>query len=187
MQKPFELLADFDRRARMGAAGLPAQEELRSYWSGVAFILRGQRYVAPLDEVHEILHLPGAITPIPGTMPWVRGVANVRGRLLPLIDLGGFLNLEEASTLSGKRVLVLELGDIFCGLIVDGVLGMQHFEAETYNGSIPASVPESLRFCMAGSYLHKVGQHESEYLVLSLKALASNEKFLQVSPSIAVA
>ena len=182
MQTPFELLLDIDQRVRNLVPGLPAQEEVKNYWSGIAFMLRGQRYVSPLDDVHEILHVPGTITDIPGASSWVRGVANVRGRLLPLIDLGSFFGLEEAAVGSRQRVLVLEQGDLYCGLIVDAVAGMQHFEVESYNSSIPASVPDTVRFCMAGSYWR-----EAEFLVLSFRALAKSEKFLQVSPGSAVA
>ncbi len=182
MAKPFEILLDFDKRARLHAAGLPAQEEVQNYWSGVVFMLRGQRYVSPLDDVHEILHVPGTMTDIPGAYSWVRGVANVRGRLLPLIDLGGFFGFEEQPLSSDQRILVMEFGDLFCGLVVDGVSGMQHFEAESYNSTIPASVRENMRFCMAGSYLR-----EHEFLVLSLRALSESDRFLQVSPVSAVA
>ena len=180
---PFELLLDLDERARTHAAGLPAQEEVRDYWSGVGFTLYGRRYVSPLDDVHEILHIPETITEIPGAYPWVKGVANVRGRLLPLIDLAAFFGVEKSFGFentpvqaSEQRALVIEQGDLYCGLVVDAVSGLQHFEAETYNSSIPASVPESVRFCMAGSY-----HREVEFLVLSFCALAKSERFLQVS------
>ncbi len=182
MQTPFELLIELDQRVRTLAPGLPAQEEVKNYWSGIAFMLRGQRYVSPLADVHEILHVPGTITDIPGAYSWVRGVANVRGRLLPLIDLGNFFGLDAGVSESRQRVLVLEQGDLYCGLIVDSVAGMQHFEVESYNSSIPVSVPDSVRFCMAGSY-----KREAEFLVLSFRALARSEKFLQVSPGSAVA
>ena len=182
MQQPFDLLLDYDQRARNQAAGLPAQEDVKDYWSGVAFMLRGQRYVSPLDEVHEILHVPATVTGIPGTLPWVHGVANVRGRLLPLIDLGNFFGLDEVASSVTQRVLVLEQDDMYCGLIVDSVMGLQHFEVESYNNSIPATVPECMHFCMAGSYLR-----EAEFLVLSFRALARREAFLQVSPASAVA
>ncbi|WP_196221516.1 chemotaxis protein CheW [Sansalvadorimonas verongulae] len=174
---PFELLLELDERARTHAAGLPAQEDIRDYWSGVGFTLHGRRYISPLDDVYEILHIPETITEIPGVYPWVKGVANVRGRLLPLIDLAGFFGFESRPVqTSEQRVLVIEQGDLYCGLVVDGVSGLQHFETETYNDSIPANVPESVRFCMAGSY-----RREVEFLVLSFRALAKSERFLQVS------
>lgn len=183
MDSPFEVLLDLDERARTHAAGLPAQEEARDYWSGVSFMLHGQRYVSPLDDVHEILHIPEAITEIPGSLPWVKGVANVRGRLLPLIDLAGFFGFENSPVQqSEQRALVIELGDLYCGLVVDAVSGLQHFEVETYNSSIPASVPENVHFCMAGSY-----HREVEFLVLSFRALAKSDRFLQVSSGSAVA
>ncbi|WP_281645292.1 chemotaxis protein CheW [Parendozoicomonas sp. Alg238-R29] len=182
-ETPFELLLDLDQRAREHAAGLPAQEEVRNYWSGVGFMLNGQRYVSPLEDVHEILHIPETVTDIPGAYPWVKGVANVRGRLLPLIDLSGFFGFESGPVQqSEQRALVVEQGDLYCGLVVDAVSGLQHFEVETYNSSIPVNIPENVRFCMAGSY-----QREAEFLVLSFRTLAKSDRFLQVSPGSAVA
>ncbi len=64
---------------------------------------------------------------MPGVKPWVKGVANLRGRLLPVMDLGGFLGLELSKARKQRRVLVVEYNDLFVGLLVDEVVGMQHF------------------------------------------------------------
>ena len=45
--------------------------------------------IAPMGNVVEMLPVPEA-TPLPGVQPWVAGLANVRGRLLPLFDLEVF-------------------------------------------------------------------------------------------------
>ncbi len=88
--EPFELLQATDELCRNNAFGLPKLEEQQASWSGVAFILRGVRYLAPLDEVAEIIDLP-ASSKVPGAKHWVVGIANVRGVLLPIMDLQGFL------------------------------------------------------------------------------------------------
>lgn len=71
-------------------------------WIGIAFEVGGQEFVAPMGEVSEILAVP-ELTPIPLTKPWLLGVANVRGRLLPLADLAKFLTLTAMSALKTKR------------------------------------------------------------------------------------
>ena len=45
------------------------------------------------DEVVEILPMP-QVTPVPGAQPWLLGVANIRGNLLPIVDLKQFLEGE---------------------------------------------------------------------------------------------
>lgn len=47
--------------------------------------------IAPLEEVKEILNYPDGVTRVPGTQAWLLGMANIRGNLLPLIDLQQFL------------------------------------------------------------------------------------------------
>lgn len=91
-QTAFELLLDIDRRCRLLAADLPSQEARLQRWSGIGFRLGPHWYVAPMGEVAEVLHEPRC-TLMPGVKPWVKGVANLRGRLLPVMDLGGFLGL----------------------------------------------------------------------------------------------
>ncbi|MGY2289169.1 chemotaxis protein CheW [Pseudomonas sp. SDO528_S397] len=123
----FELLLDIDRRCRLLAADLPSQETRQQGWSGIGFRLGEHWYVAPMGEVAEVLHEPRC-TLMPGVKPWVKGVANLRGRLLPVMDLGGFLGYPLFSAVyRQRRVLVVEVDDIFIGLLVDEVVGMQHF------------------------------------------------------------
>lgn len=126
-----ELLQSIERRNRAQAAGLPQQEEIREYWEGVIFSLEDIRLVAPLKEVVEILHFPTVITPVPGTQPWVRGVANVRGNLLPIIDLQLFLGGNPVLDERRGRVLVVKHQGIFTGLLVKEVTGMRHFPQES--------------------------------------------------------
>ena len=79
-----------------------------------------------MGEVVEMLTVPAA-TKLPGVQPWVIGLANVRGRLVPLFDLEAFFGGKLSSNRVRHRVLVLEMGELYAGLIVSDVFGMQHF------------------------------------------------------------
>lgn len=107
VQTPFQLLVDIDQRCRRLAAGLPAQQEAVQSWSGIGFRMGGRFFVAPMGEVGEVLHEP-RYTQLPGVKTWVKGVANVRGRLLPIMDLCGFLGTELSSLRKQRRVLVVD-------------------------------------------------------------------------------
>ena len=52
---PFSVLKDIAQRSRALAVGLPEQQEAVELWNGIGFILAGERYVAPMGEVTEIL------------------------------------------------------------------------------------------------------------------------------------
>ena len=137
-QTPFQLLCDIDQRCRVLAAGLPSQQETVQTWSGIGFRMGGRLFVAPMGEVTEVLHEP-RYTLLPGVKSWVKGVANVRGRLLPIMDLCGFFGVELSPLRKQRRVLVLEYEDIFVGLQVDEVLGMQHFALTDLDTHPPVS------------------------------------------------
>lgn len=173
---PFAVLSDIAKRSRSLAAGLPAQEEAIELWNGIGFSLSGERYVAPMGEVVEILHLP-RYTHIPGVRPFMLGAANVRGRLLPIIDLAVFLGLPRSTRgHRDRRVLVVERDDIFSGLIVDNVMGMQYFAVDSFLPE-PPGTPDNLRPFIQGGYR----RNEEVWKIFSTFNLSEDERFLDVS------
>jgi len=173
---PFAVLTDIARRSQSMAAGLPEQQEAVELWNGIGFVLAGVRYVAPMGAISEILHVP-RFTHIPGVRPFLMGVANVRGRLLPLVDLAEFFSLpRSARNQRERRVLVVEQGDIFSGLVVDKLLGMQHFTVENFRAA-PVGVPASIQPFVTGGY----ERNEKVWNVFSALDLLEDEHFLDVA------
>jgi len=126
-----ELLSELAQRCRERAKGLPQQELSQSFWEGVMFYIGEGRFIAPLSAVKEILNYPSFLTQVPGTKPWMLGVANVRGNLIPVIDLQLFLIGRKTRRGRRSRVLVFDLGDSFTSVLVGEVVGMRHFARET--------------------------------------------------------
>lgn len=172
---PLALLREIDARSRRCALGLPQQVEVRKTWSGIGFRIDGLRLVTSLGEVREILHYP-SLTRVPGAKSWVRGIANVRGNLLPIMDLKGFL--EGVGTELGRqsRVLVIRDGGMSAGLLVDEVLGLRHFFDEEATG-VPPSCSESLAAHLRGGYR----QGDTHWGLFSMQALAENPQFMEVA------
>ncbi|WP_163836152.1 chemotaxis protein CheW [Spartinivicinus ruber] len=176
VQTPFKILQDIAKRSKQHAAGLPAQVEVKAHWSGVGFRIGDQHFVAPMEEVAEILPVPN-YTQLPGVKPWVKGIANVRGRLIPIMDLPDFLGDRLSTVRKLRRILVVEYNEIVSGLVVDEVLGMQHFAIDGFMNQIPRETPESLQSFLTGSY----ERDDDLWLVFSLFALAEHPDFLQVA------
>lgn len=172
---PLMLLRDIDRRSRAHAVGLPLQLEVKKTWSGVAFRLANIHMVAPLLEVREILTYP-ALTPVPGARNWVKGIANIRGNLLPIINLQSYLGNQAALIGRRSRVLVIRHGGVFAGLVVDEVLGMKHFLEEEYSVT-PPQVDKAMGAYLEGSYT----QDGQCWGVFSMTKLAQHPVFLQVA------
>ena len=105
---PFEILADYEQRSLAHVAGLPEQLDAPGLWRGVGFRIGPKRLASGFDEVVEIIPMP-QVTPVPGAQPWMLGVANIRGNLLPIVDLKQFLEGERTVLHEGQRVLIDEL------------------------------------------------------------------------------
>ena len=108
---PFDYLQNLAARFQAGFSALPsARDNHVITWSGIGFRIGEQYCVTAMDDIAEVLTEPAA-TRLPGVKAWVRGVANVRGRLLPLVDLTAFLGVRAGLDQRQRRVLVIEKGD----------------------------------------------------------------------------
>jgi twitching motility protein PilI len=172
---PFALLHNIAERCHSHAADLPSQIEAVEYWRGVGFVLAGKRYVAPMEDVSEILTAP-KLTQVPGVKHWVQGVANVRGRLVPVMDLAGFLGGRMTSQ-RVRRTFIIEKGDVLNGLVVDAVLGMQHFSVESKNTSLNLDIPEAAKPFIVGSY----ARDGENWPVFSFDALVEDQHYMDIA------
>jgi purine-binding chemotaxis protein CheW len=107
----------------------------------VVFSLLGEPYALPITSVREIIRYtaPGATATASGL---IRGMINLRGRLLPVIDvtplLGGQLEIA-----AGTRILVVEVAKSVFGMLVDGVEGIVRVTAEQIE-TLPAAASREL-------------------------------------------
>lgn len=171
---PVRLLLELERRSRTSAADLPQKIELTETWNGIAFRLGDSNLIAPMDEIVEILHMP-VLTHAPNTKFWVLGVANIRGKLLPVMDLSGFLFGKNSMIKKRSRILVMEHGSVFSGLIVDEVFGMRHFEKSSWLKKLPK------HHAAIGPYIERCYQSDGvNWLVFSMHKLAESPVFMQV-------
>lgn len=79
-------------------------EEQRTQY--LSFEVGGACYAAPLVKVREIVPLEG-VTRVPATPPWIRGVVNLRGQVLPVVDLAAKFGLPRATTASQRTCVVV--------------------------------------------------------------------------------
>ncbi|MGY2261353.1 chemotaxis protein CheW [Pseudomonas sp. SDO55104_S430] len=169
----FELLLQIDQRCRLLAAELPSQPTGQEHWSGIGFRLGDHWYVAPMSEVSEVLHEP-RFTQVPGVRSWVKGVANLRGRLLPIMDLGGFLGHELSTARRQRRVLVVEHQEVFAGLMVDEVFGLQHFAQDSLEPVDTLDGPMA-------PFIQGRFEREQSWQVFSPFALAQSQGFMNIA------
>jgi twitching motility protein PilI len=174
-RSPFLVLADYEQRSLAHVAGLPEQLDAPGLWRGVAYRIGSHRLASGFGEVVEILSMP-ALTPVPGSQPWMLGVANVRGTLLPVVDLKQFLEGERTVLHEGQRVLVVRQpgGDV--AVTIDEMYGQRSFvDAQ---GIDVAPVSEG-RYAYFIERAYRI--NDQDWGVFSLERLARTPEFRQAA------
>ena len=85
--------------------------------------LGGGRYAVAAADVAEVVAVPHC-TRVPGTPPWVVGVANWRGHVLPVIDLRPLLGVGAGPLPTSARLVVVSVEDVEVGLVTEAVTGL---------------------------------------------------------------
>ena len=173
--RPFELLLELERRAKAAAAG-SRESGAGQAWIGVAFRMGGETFLVARDETREIMGVPAPLTRVPGSRKWIRGLANIRGQLLPVIDLKEYLGAGSTQPGRNTRVMVVNHREIPAGLVVDEVLGFRRFNEQDFHGEPPPTIIRCERY-LAGSFRRGT----EAWPVFSLKKLVESPAFLQGS------
>jgi len=87
----------------------------------VVFRLGKEEFGVPIENVQEIVRLPDEMTHVPKAPPTVEGVINLRGAVLPVIDLRRRLGLAAVERSDRQRIIVLMIAGLRTGFIVDSV------------------------------------------------------------------
>ena len=104
----------------------------------IAFTLVSEIYGIESVFVKEVYTLTD-FTPLPGVPSYIFGIINVRGQILPVIDLKKFFNLPEKGLGELNKVIILSNGQMEFGILADVVLGTQSIELEDIQ-AVPSTV-----------------------------------------------
>lgn len=160
-----------EERSHAAALGLPESEGLANIWDALVFSVAGVRVVSAMDEVSEMLPHQERVTQVPGAKPWMLGLANVRGSLLPIIDLQVYLGGKAVVPSKATRILVLRLRGLVAGLLVPSVQGMRHF-------NISDRLPNARMKGALGAYVYEAFNFDDEvWPVFSMSALVADPGF----------
>lgn len=171
----FNTLSSLSHQFITTARGLPAQESLAPTRKVVCFSLLGTYMAMALEELTEIIELPPC-TRLPRVNGWVLGVANLRGRLLPIVNLAEFLGGELSAPSRSQRVLVIDMMGVFVGLVVDQVFDMRHFGVDTFQSNLDG-VPDVLTPYVGGGF----AQDDKNWALLRPGQLLSDQCFMAVA------
>ncbi len=175
LERPFELLQEMERRSRAAMAGQDGSD-LPSEWVGVGFRIGEEQFVSDRNEVREVLMLPTTMTRVPGTKRWILGIANLRGHLLPLIDVQMMLGRGRTALKRPTRVISVNHREVPAGLVVDEVLGFRRFNDQEYVDRWPETALRCDRF-IKGAYQRGA----DSWPIFALSELIESNTFLQAA------
>lgn len=142
---PFETLARYERLSLAHASDVQDRMEAPGLWRGIGYRVGQRLFVSGIDEINELLAVP-VLTPVPLTQPWLLGVANVRGNLVPVIDFNRFLFGERTQLTERTRLLIVRQGGGSVALMVDEVFGQRTVDEEQRRDAAAEDDPRLTRF-----------------------------------------
>lgn len=89
----------------------------------VEFVLNGEHYGVPTLVTREVLPLQ-KVTPLPNVPAHVLGVTDVRGTVVPVLDLRQQLGFAPVPPREDQRIMLMQFGDFLAGFVVDAVVGV---------------------------------------------------------------
>jgi purine-binding chemotaxis protein CheW len=126
----------------------------------VTFVLEKEEFGVPVRSVREIIRV-SEITRVPQAPPHIRGVTNLRGRIIPVVEIRTRIGLTPATVGYLSRILLVEAHDRVFGLLVDAVTEVLKVPAS----SVTPAPPEVLSSASA-EYFVGVAQLEKRLIVL---------------------
>jgi purine-binding chemotaxis protein CheW len=100
------------------------------------FRLASERYALETRHVQDV-HPLRELTPLPCTPPFILGIVNVRGRVLPVLDLKKFFDLPERGLTDLHRMILVRGNGLELGLLADVIVGIRSVPADSLQTSLP--------------------------------------------------
>jgi len=175
VKQPFELLREIERRSAQAQSG-DVGGALQAEWVGVGFRIGEEQFVASREQVREVLMLPDSMSRVPGAKRWLLGIANLRGHLLPLVDVKLMLGSGRTTLRRTTRVISVNHREVPAGLVVDEVLGFRRFMDHEHSDETQETIVRCDRF-VAGGYQRS----EETWPIFDLFDLVESNLFLQAA------
>ncbi len=125
----------------------------------VTFNLGSEEFGVNILEVQEIIRLP-EITRVPNSSDFVRGVVNLRGKIIPIIELRKRLAMPSLENTENTRIIIIEYDELTVGIIVDKVNEVADIDSSTTEAP-PPMVGE-----VNSGYISSVSKQSNRIIIL---------------------
>ncbi|MCO5381876.1 MAG: chemotaxis protein CheW [Methanosarcina barkeri] len=126
----------------------------------VAFELSGEEFGVDIMQVSEVIPVP-RITRIPQAPECIKGLINLRGKILVVIDLNKRLGFSSKETDNLSRIIIVEIRDIVIGMLVNSVKEVIRLPLSSIEPT-----PEMIKSKINAEYLNGVGKTGNRLLIL---------------------
>ena len=127
-----------------GAPALQPEANIMADEQFIIFRLENQDYGVPIVAVSEIARPPEHVTRLPKAPAFIEGVVNLRGSVVPIVDLRRRFDLSGTEQSGSRRILILSIGGVIAGFLVDGVSEIMKVPIDAIR-SAPELSPEQMR------------------------------------------
>jgi len=158
-------------RARAKALAIPTRQSMPTgeMLELLEFRLASERYALETRHVQDV-HPLRDLTPLPCTPAFVLGIVNVRGRILPVLDLKKFFDLPERGLTDLHRIILVRGNDLEFGLLADVIVGVRSVAADSLQPSLPTLTG------IRAEYLKGIG--EDRLVVLEVDRILADPKII---------
>ena len=137
----------------------------------VSFNLGSEEFAVDIAVVQEIVRMP-EITKVPRTADFVEGVVNLRGKIIPVVDLRKRFGLPVGAATKSTRIIIVTIGGRTVGMIVDGVSEVLRLGADAIEAA-----PELVTSAIDASFIRGIAKLAERLLILlSLELILSQEE-----------
>ncbi len=102
----------------------------------VEFMLAHEKYALETAKLREVHPIKG-LTPLPGTPSFIKGIMNVRGQIIAIIDLRFFFDLPGAGLTNLNKAMIIDSPDFAAGFLADAVIGVRELPLTELQAALP--------------------------------------------------
>ena len=159
-------------------ATLTSEETQSRAGKYLTFVLAEEEYGLEILKVREIIGMM-EITAVPRTPEYVKGVVNLRGKVIPVVDLRLRVGMPEAERTDQTCIIVVDIGDVEMGIIVDKVSEVLDIDAEDIEDAPSFGAEVNTEFILG------MGKAEGKVtILLDISKLLSQLDLSTVEPSV---
>ncbi|HRP01623.1 MAG TPA: chemotaxis protein CheW [Candidatus Kapabacteria bacterium] len=134
----------------------------------VGFTIANEFFALEINCIREIIKV-NDITRVPNTPSYIKGVINLRGKVIPIIDMRHKLNLPPIDYDKNTRIIILEFNNMIVGIIVDSVREVLRLDATV------TEPPPVLTKGVTSDYISAIGKMDDKIInILNLTYLLNN-------------